>query len=63
MLLAQYPSQRRRVTYLQISAPSREEVPEYLHMRQQVEAMSGRRPSIPICSNRSKKNGHGASVA
>jgi trehalose 6-phosphate synthase len=30
------------VTFVQISAPSREEVPEYLEMRRQVEAASGR---------------------
>ena len=41
MLLKDYPSSRRQVVLMQISAPSREEVPEYLEMRQQVELMSG----------------------
>ncbi len=41
-LLQSYPRQRRQVTLVQISAPSREEVPEYLEMRRQVEAASGR---------------------
>jgi trehalose 6-phosphate synthase len=41
-LLQNYPRQRSQVTLVQISAPSREEVPEYLEMRSQVEAASGR---------------------
>jgi trehalose 6-phosphate synthase len=41
-LLQNYPRQRGQVTFVQISAPSREEVPEYLEMRRQVEATSGR---------------------
>ncbi|MCB2011234.1 MAG: alpha,alpha-trehalose-phosphate synthase (UDP-forming) [Geminicoccaceae bacterium] len=41
MLLKDYPSQRRQVVLMQISAPSREDVPEYLEIRQQVELMSG----------------------
>ena len=41
-LLQNYPRQRGQVTLVQISAPSREEVPEYLEMRRQVEAASGR---------------------
>jgi trehalose 6-phosphate synthase len=41
-LLQNYPRQHGQVTLVQISAPSREEVPEYLEMRRQVEATSGR---------------------
>jgi len=41
MLLQDYPSLRRQVTFMQISAPSREQVPEYLELRQQVELLSG----------------------
>ncbi len=41
-LLQNYPRQRGQVTLVQISAPSREEVPEYLEMRRQVEAAAGR---------------------
>jgi trehalose 6-phosphate synthase len=41
-LLQNYPRQRGQVTLVQISAPSREEVPEYAEMRRQVEAASGR---------------------
>jgi trehalose 6-phosphate synthase len=41
-LLQNYPRQRGQVTLVQISAPSREEVPEYLEIRRQVEAASGR---------------------
>jgi trehalose 6-phosphate synthase len=41
-LLVNYPRQRGQVTFVQISAPSREAVPEYLDMRQQVEATTGR---------------------
>jgi trehalose 6-phosphate synthase len=41
-LLQNYPRQRGQVTFVQISAPSREDVPEYLELRHQVEATSGR---------------------
>jgi trehalose 6-phosphate synthase len=41
-LLQNFPKQRGRVILMQISAPSREDVPEYLHLRGEVEAMSGR---------------------
>jgi len=41
-LLQNYPRQRGQVTLVQISAPSREDVPEYLELRRQVEATSGR---------------------
>jgi trehalose 6-phosphate synthase len=41
-LLQNYPRQHSQVTFVQISAPSREEVPEYLEIRRQVEATSGR---------------------
>jgi trehalose 6-phosphate synthase len=41
MLLQDYPNLRRQVTFMQISAPSREQVPEYLELRQQVELLSG----------------------
>jgi trehalose 6-phosphate synthase len=41
-LLQNYPRQRGQVTFVQISAPSREDVPEYLELRRQVEATSGR---------------------
>lgn len=41
-LLQNYPRQRSQVTLVQISAPSREEVPEYLELRGRVEALSGR---------------------
>jgi len=40
-LLQNHPRQRGQVTFVQISAPSREEVPEYLDLRRQVEATSG----------------------
>jgi trehalose 6-phosphate synthase len=40
-LLQNYPRQRGQVTFVQISAPSREEVPEYLELRQRVESTSG----------------------
>jgi trehalose 6-phosphate synthase len=42
MLLQNYPAQRHQVTFVQISAPSREEVPEYAEIRSQVEATAGR---------------------
>ncbi|HEX6141162.1 MAG TPA: alpha,alpha-trehalose-phosphate synthase (UDP-forming) [Geminicoccaceae bacterium] len=41
-LLQSHPEHRGQVTFVQISAPSREDVPEYLEMRRQVEATSGR---------------------
>ncbi len=41
LLLRNYPEQRRRVTFMQISAPSRESVPEYLELRQSVELLTG----------------------
>jgi trehalose 6-phosphate synthase len=41
-LLQNYPRQRGQVTLVQISAPSREDVPEYLELRLQVEATAGR---------------------
>ncbi len=41
-LLQNYPAQRRQVTLVQISAPSREDVPEYAEIRSQVEATAGR---------------------
>jgi trehalose 6-phosphate synthase len=41
-LLQNYPEQRRQVTFVQISAPSREDVPEYAEIRSQVEATAGR---------------------
>ncbi len=41
LLLQTYPNLRRQVTFMQISAPSREEVPEYFDLRQQVELLSG----------------------
>jgi trehalose 6-phosphate synthase len=41
-LLQNYPRQRGQVTLVQISAPSREEVQEYLDIRGEVEATSGR---------------------
>ncbi|MCB9944961.1 MAG: alpha,alpha-trehalose-phosphate synthase (UDP-forming) [Geminicoccaceae bacterium] len=41
MLLQDYPALRRQMVLMQISAPSREDVPEYTEIRQQVELMSG----------------------
>jgi trehalose 6-phosphate synthase len=41
-LLQNYQEQRRQVTFVQISAPSREDVPEYAEIRSQVEATAGR---------------------
>ena len=41
-LLQNYPNQRGQVTFVQISQPSRQDVPEYLDLRLQVEATSGR---------------------
>lgn len=42
LLLREYPEHRQRVTFLQISAPSRENVPEYRELRRQVELLAGR---------------------
>ena len=42
ILLQNYPAQLRQVTFVQISAPSREDVPEYAEIRSQVEATAGR---------------------
>jgi trehalose 6-phosphate synthase len=41
-LLQDYPNQRGQVTFVQVSQPSRQDVPEYLELRHQVEATSGR---------------------
>ncbi len=41
-LLSDYPNQRGQVTFVQISQPSRQDVPEYLELRHQVELASGR---------------------
>lgn len=41
-LLQDFPNQRGQVTLVQISQPSRQDVPEYLDLRLQVEAASGR---------------------
>ncbi len=41
LLLREYPDHRRRVTFMQISAPSRETVPEYVELRREVELLSG----------------------
>ncbi len=41
-LLQNFPRQRGQVTYMQISAPSRQDVPEYNDLKLQVEAASGR---------------------
>ena len=40
-LLAEYPVQRSAVSFMQISAPSREDVPEYNELRSLVETMAG----------------------
>jgi len=40
-LLREHPEQRGAVTLLQISAPSREEVPEYVSLRAEVEQLAG----------------------
>jgi trehalose 6-phosphate synthase len=42
LLLASYPEHRGRISFVQISAPSREDVPEYLDLRHDVEQTSGR---------------------
>jgi trehalose 6-phosphate synthase len=41
-LLQDYPNQRGQVTFVQVSQPSRQDVPEYNDLRLQVEATSGR---------------------
>jgi trehalose 6-phosphate synthase len=41
-LLQSHPEHRGNVTFTQISAPSREDVPEYMEMQRLVEATSGR---------------------
>ncbi|HTL35351.1 MAG TPA: trehalose-phosphatase [Kofleriaceae bacterium] len=41
-LLDHYPEWRRRVSFLQISVPSRAEIPDYAELREQVERMVGR---------------------
>lgn len=41
-LLANYPDHRGAVSYMQILAPSREDVPEYEELRDIVDAMAGR---------------------
>jgi trehalose 6-phosphate synthase len=40
--LERHPSHRGRVSFLQIAAPSREEVPEYIEMRSELETIAGR---------------------
>lgn len=39
--LADAPEHRGDVAFLQIAAPSREDVPEYVHMREELETLSG----------------------
>ena len=41
LLLRDYPAHRQRVTFMQISAPSREDVPEHMELRRSVELLSG----------------------
>lgn len=41
MLLTQYPQHRRNVVLMQISAPSREDLPEYRDMRRSIERLVG----------------------
>ena len=40
-LLRDHPEHRGKVTFLQISAPSREDVPEYVNLRLEVEQLAG----------------------
>jgi trehalose 6-phosphate synthase len=40
-LLRDHPEHRSQVTFLQISAPSREDVPEYVNLRLEVEQLAG----------------------
>ncbi len=41
MLLSEHPQHRRNVVYMQISAPSREDLPEYRDMRRAIERLAG----------------------
>jgi trehalose 6-phosphate synthase len=41
MLLSEYPQHRRKVVCMQISAPSREDLPEYRDMRRSIERLVG----------------------
>jgi trehalose 6-phosphate synthase len=41
-LLDNYPEWRRKISFLQISVPSRAEIPDYAELREQVEGMVGR---------------------
>jgi trehalose 6-phosphate synthase len=41
MLLSEHEEHRGRISFLQISAPSREDVPEYVQLREEVERLSG----------------------
>lgn len=41
-LLERYPEWRQRVVFVQISVPSREDIPEYAELRQTVETLVGR---------------------
>lgn len=40
-LLSEYPQHRRNVVFMQISAPSREDLPEYRDMRRAIERLAG----------------------
>ena len=40
-LLSQYPQHRRKTVFLQVSAPSREDLPEYRDMRRSIERLAG----------------------
>lgn len=40
-LLAKFPQHRRKTVFLQISAPSREDLPEYRDMRRSIERLAG----------------------
>lgn len=40
-LLEDYPEHRRQVVFMQVSAPSREDLPEYRDMRRQIERLVG----------------------
>ena len=40
-LLSDYPQHRRKVVFMQISAPSREDLPEYRDMRRAIERLAG----------------------
>ena len=41
LLLSEYPRHRRNVVFMQISAPSREDLPEYRDMRRSIERLVG----------------------